>query len=213
MPRVRRSYVPVDQWERYKQIVNDFIDNDAGRQPFLWLRRIEQPLSYGEDSGILYNPVQLEGLFHYNYIKSWPTNSQTVSGELDFTNIVLYISANLLEANNFLTQYGYWDFNWSQDRFILNGKVYRPGGDTQVAQAREQALLFFVILYREDPQETEQLLQAYTTDQASVVTNDGIYLVDAKGKQIRDILGLPLQFNSKDRPDIPAKNTTLKFKK
>lgn len=205
MPRTRRSFVPLDQWEQYKQIINDFIDNDAGKQPFIWLRHIEQPLSYGEDSGTIYNPIQLDGLFHYNYIKSWPTNSERTSGELDYTNIVLYISANLLNSNEFLNQYGYWDFNWSQDRFILNGKVYKPGGDTQVAQARETPLLFFLILYREDPQETEQILNTYITDTASIATNQGTYIVDVNGKRVRDILGTPLKVNTQSKLDTFSK--------
>ena len=217
MPRVS-SYVPIDQWERFKDIINDFVDTDAGRQPFLWLRRIEQPLSYGEDSGIIYNPVKLEGLFHYNYIKTWPSNTSRITGDLDITNIVLYISANLLGSNGYMDSYGYWDFNWTEDRFILNGKVYKPGGDTQVAQARDQALLFFVILYREDPQETENLLNSYVTQDTAIATNNGVYLVDTTGKTVRDLLGMPLQI-SQDKPDIPAQKSiktidgrTIKFK-
>lgn len=205
MPRVESSFVPVDEWEQFKQIINDFVDNDAGRQPFLWLRRIEQPLSYGEDSGIVYTPVQLEGMFHYNYIKTWPTNTERVSGEINLTNLVLYISANLLGSNGYLNQYGYYDFNWSEDRFILNGKVYKPGGDTQVAQARDQALLFFIILYREDPEDTNKLLQSYITDTTQIATKEGVYLMDSKGRRVKDLLGLPL-FPNKSTPDIPARN-------
>ena len=53
------------QWERYKKIITDFIDVDAGKQPFLWLNKIAQPLAYGEDSGAKYIPTQLDGLFQY----------------------------------------------------------------------------------------------------------------------------------------------------
>lgn len=191
-------------WAKYKSIVNNFINNDSGTQPFLWLKKIEQPLSYGEDSGIVYEPRQLDGLFHYNYIKSWPTNNETIAGESDITNIVLYISADLLRRNKILNEYGYWDFNWSEDRFILNGKVYKPGGDTQVAQAADEALLFFIILYREDISEQKKLLEEYTTDTMFVTTSKGTWLVDSKGKQIKDIYGRTLRF-SRD-PDIPSIN-------
>lgn len=191
-------------WAKYKSIVNNFINNDSGTQPFLWLKKIEQPLSYGEDSGIVYEPRQLDGLFHYNYIKSWPTNNETIAGESDITNIVLYISADLLRRNKILNEYGYWDFNWSEDRFILNGKVYKPGGDTQVAQAADEALLFFIILYREDISEQKKLLEEYTTDTMFVTTSKGTWLVDSQGKQIKDIYGRTLRF-SRD-PDIPSIN-------
>ena len=125
-------------WDKYKSIINNFIDVDAGKQPFLWLRKINQPLAFGEDIGVKYVPYQLEGLFQYNFIKTWASSGRnTISGELDNGNMVLYISANLLRENNLLNKYGYWDFNWSEDRFVLNGKVYKPSGDTQVAQASD----------------------------------------------------------------------------
>lgn len=192
MPRRRISRVTEVDWTKYKNIINDFIDIDAGKQPFLWLRKINQPLAYGEDMGSVYTPIQLDGLFNYNYIKSWPTAKESVTGELDMGNTVLYISANLLRINRFLDKYGYWDYNWSEDRFILNGKVYKPGGDTQVAQAKEEALLFFVILQREDPEETNRILQSYAS-QIQVVTNDGIWLVDSEGNTVESICKLPIK--------------------
>lgn len=190
MPRIRR--VSDVDWTQYKNIINDFIDNDSGRQPFLWLRKIEQPLAYGEDSGVVYEPVQLDGLFMYNYIKTWPINPQSLTGELDIANMVLYISARLLSENGFLDDFGYWDYNWSEDRFIVNGKVYKPGGDTQVAQAKDEALLFFVTMKREDPQETENILNSYASPTSRVVTTQGTYTIDSSGKQLRDMRGLPL---------------------
>lgn len=187
MPR-SNSYVPDNAWDQFKNIINHFVDNDAGKQPFLWLRYIEQGLPYGEDSDRLYEPVKLDGLFHYNYIKSWPTNSERVSGELDLTNIVLYISANLLKQGEYLDKYGYWDYNWSEDRFILNGKVYKPGGDTQVAQAKDTPLLFFVILYREDPQESQAILNAYAPENFITLDSRGKTVTQVKGKQIKDLI-------------------------
>ena len=173
-------------WSRYKKVVGDFIDQDAGRQPFIWLSKIEQPLAYGEDGGIRYCPVVMEGLFYYNFIKTWPNQTQLTSGELDLTNCVLYISAQLLRKADYLDKYGYWEFNNSEDRFVLNGKVYKPSGDTQVAQAEDEALLFFIILQREDDQETSKLLQEYAANESRVITNQGIFLIDSSGQKVRD---------------------------
>lgn len=192
--RIRR--VSDADWNQYQNIINDFIDNDAGRQPFLWLRKIDQPLAYGEDSGIVYEPVQLEGLFLYNYIKTWPINTQSLTGEFDIGNIVLYISGRLLGNNGFLDEYNYWDFNWSEDRFILNGKVYKPGGDTQVAQAKDIPLLYFVTMKREDVTESENILNSYATPTSRVVTQAGTYILDSSGKQLKDMRGLPLKIPS-----------------
>ena len=43
----------------------------------------------------------------------------------------------------------YWDLNWQEDRFVINGLTYRPSGDTQLAQAKDEALVFMVILKRD----------------------------------------------------------------
>lgn len=159
---VKVSRVPTKEWDKYKSIINDFIDEDAGKQPFVWLRKINQPLAYGEDGGIRYLPVILEGLFQYNYIRTWPANKSTLSGELEGENMVLYISARILRENGYVNEFGYPDLNWSEDRFLLNGKIYKPDGDTQVAQAKDEALLFFIILKREEPQEATQILNSQT---------------------------------------------------
>lgn len=159
---VKVSRVPTKEWDKYKSIINDFIDEDAGKQPFVWLRKLNQPLAYGEDGGIRYLPVILEGLFQYNYIRTWPANKSTLSGELEGENMVLYISARMLRENGYVNEFGYPDLNWSEDRFLLNGKIYKPDGDTQVAQAKDEALLFFIILKREEPQEATQVLNSQT---------------------------------------------------
>lgn len=157
----RRSRVSQVDWDKYKEIVQDFIDEDAGKQPFRWLKKIELMSAFGEDSSPRYNAIPLEGLFHYNYVKTWPSARATTSGELENGNLVLYISARAIKEAGYMDQFGYWDFNWVEDRFILNGKVYKPGGDTQVAQAKDKALLFFVILQREDIEESRSLLKRY----------------------------------------------------
>lgn len=188
------TFVKDKSWERYKKIVNKFIDNDSGRQPFIWLHKVNQPSAYSEDGNVSYIPTVLEGLFQYNYIKTWVSNQQrnSISGELDNGDQVLYISANLLKKGNLLNNYGYWDFNWAEDRFIINGKVYQPGGDTQVAQAKDVPLLFFVILQRISPEEQEKLLQGYSGPELKIVNSRGIFLRDVKGKFIRDLLNQPI---------------------
>ena len=169
------AYVSDKSWDRYKRIINNFIDKDAGKQKFIWLRRVNQPSQYAEDSSPVYVPVYLDGLFHYNYIRTWANNRlrDGVSGELQYDDQILYISANQLEEKGYLDEYGYWKFDWAEDRFIVNGKVLQPGGDTQVAQAKDEALLFFVILQRMSPEETEKILATYySTDEGTGTIGD-----------------------------------------
>lgn len=161
MVRRKRSRVPNKAWARYKNDIRDFVELDAGYQPFLWLRKIQVPNLYGEDQGPEYEPIILRGLFHYNYIRTWPINNNYPSGELEGENQVLYITKSYLEEQGYLNDSGYWDFDWSGDRFITGGKVYKPDGDTEVAQAKDDPLLFFLILNREDPSESARLVKKY----------------------------------------------------
>lgn len=154
---VRRKRVNQATWDNYKSIVNDFVDEDAGKQKITWLRRIRQPLPYGEDNGYKYNPIIIEGLLQYNYIRTWPSLKETVSGELDGINLTFYITKRSIEEDGYMTGEGYWDFDWVQDKFLINGRVYSPSGDTQVAQASDEPLLFFIVLKRETPEMTEEI--------------------------------------------------------
>ena len=136
-------------WETYKKIIKNFLDIDSGRQPIHWLKHINQLNPYGEDICDKYFDIKLEGLCFYNAFRNWPINKVTSSGELDEENLTIYISKSQIEAKGYLTEEGYWQFNWSEDRFIINGICYKPSGDTQVAQAKDEALVFLVILRRD----------------------------------------------------------------
>lgn len=171
------TYVKDKSWARYKAIVNNFINNDAGKQSFLWLHKIDQMPAFGEDRPVAYVPALLEGLFHYNYIKTWANNRQrdTDSGELNQGDQVLYISADLLRKGGYIDENNYWDFNWAEDRFIINGQVYQPGGDTQVAQAKEEALLYFIVMQRMNPEEVQHILYYKAPDTVRLTTGDGVW--------------------------------------
>ena len=81
--------------------------------------------------------------------RSEDTVKATVTGELDDENLSILVTKSYIEQLGHLTPEGYWDFNWSEDRFVINGITYKPSGDTQVAQAKDEALVFMVILKRD----------------------------------------------------------------
>lgn len=145
-----KKIIPDSVWDHYKSIVSDFIDNDAGKQPIVWKRYSSNLLPYGEDSGETYDNIPLDVLVGYNSFRTWPINRATTSGELDAQNLAIWVSAKLLRYRGFLNESGYWEFNRSLDRFIINGIEYKSSGDTQVAQAKDEALLFMVVLKREE---------------------------------------------------------------
>ena len=136
-------------WSRYKKTVQDFLDQDAGRQPIIWAKHINQLLSYGEDSSPQYIFNVIEALCYYNAFRNWPINKSSVSGEQDEENLSIMISRQYLAEKGYLNADGYFDFNWAEDRFIINGIAYRPTGDTNVSQAKDEAIVFLIILKRD----------------------------------------------------------------
>lgn len=143
------SLVPNKSWDRYKQIITSFMDVDAGRQTIVWAKSVNQLLTHGEDYIPKYYRIDIEALCYYNAFRNWPINRPTIAGELDDENLSILVTTDYIRELGFLNKEGYWDFNWSMDRFVINGIVYKPTGDTQVAQAKDKALVFMIILKRD----------------------------------------------------------------
>ena len=138
-------------WNRYSAIVTNFINEDAGNQVIVWKRAITQPQLYGEDSsGKFYPDIEIEVLLAYNFFRAWPINKATTSGELDNQNCVIWVSLERLAKMELLDEHGYPMIDFSLDRFVIKGKVYKSSGDTDVAQAKDKPLLFTIILKREE---------------------------------------------------------------
>ena len=147
MTKTRFRYVSNKDWNRYKHIVQKFLEDDSGRQTVAWCRNIDQPLFMGEDVKPKYELVFIEVLCYYNAFRNWPINKATVAGELDDENLVILIPKSAV--TDYLNTMGYLKFNWSEDRFIINGIPYKPDGDTEVAQAKDEAIVFQIILKRD----------------------------------------------------------------
>lgn len=143
------QYIPNKSWDRYKNIIQNFLDIDAGKQKIIWAKNVDQLLSHGEDSTPQYFKKGIEVLCYYNAFRNWPINTNSMGGELDDENLSIMVSGRYLKEKGYLNANGYWDFHWASDRFEINGIVYRPTGDTQVAQAKDEALVFLVILKRD----------------------------------------------------------------
>jgi len=152
-------YVSNKSWKKYKDIVTKFLDDDSGKQVITWAKHVNQMLSHGEDLTPVYYGIEIEALCYYNAFRNWPLNQATITGEIDEENLSILISKNKIQELGYLNDNGYWDFNWAEDRFVINGIVYRPSGDTQVAQAKDEALVFLVILKRDRDNKVLQLIQ------------------------------------------------------
>lgn len=147
MTKLRSRYVRNRDWDRYKHIVQKFLEDDSGRQTIGWCRNINQMLFMGEDKAPKYQLILIEALCYYNAFRNWPINKATVSGELDEENLVILIPKSAIQP--YLNSDSYFQFNGSEDRFIINGIPYKPDGDTEVAQAKDEPIVFQIILKRD----------------------------------------------------------------
>ena len=154
------KFIPDKVWDKFDRIINNFVENDVGKQKIIWANKVDYLSSFGEDSGVEYVYRELEVLCNYNAFRNWPINKDTISGELDQENLCIIITKNYLEKLGYINDHGYFDFNWSEDRFILHGIIYKPSGDTEIAQSRGSNLLFQLILKR-DIDSTIDLDQVY----------------------------------------------------
>lgn len=154
-------YIPPSVWAHYEAIINNFLNTDAGVQDITWLARLPVLPLFGEDGGENYSIRTLKGLVNYNYIRVWPYNVPTPSGELDTTNVAVYLTKKSLDDGGYLNEKGYWKFDQVRDKFLIDGKMYRPSGETPVAQAKDHAMLFMVILETEDIGEAERIKNKY----------------------------------------------------
>jgi len=144
-------------WGRYKKIVVDFLDSDVGKKVIIWKKAITTPSQFGEDSpNTFYPDIQLEVLVGDNFFRTWPINRATLSGELDNQNCSIWVSAKKLLELGYLNSNGYWAFDKTLDRFIIDGITYKTSGDTETAQAKDTSLLFMVVLKREEIDNSRQ---------------------------------------------------------
>ena len=177
MTKTRSRYVKNIDWDRYKHVVQKFLEDDSGRQTIGWCRNIDQMYYMGEDKAPRYNLILIEALCYYNAFRNWPINKATVSGELDDENLVILIPKSSIKK--YLNSHGYFQFNWSEDRFIINGIPYKPDGDTEVAQAKDEPIVFQIILKRD-------------RDTKITVSDFDNVFNDINGVPFLDINGVPL---------------------
>lgn len=138
-------------WNKYRNVVQTFMDVDAGLQEITWLKHLQFPLPFGEDGyKDNFEEIKLNVLVNYNSFRIWPINVGTPSGDLDDMNCAILITKMSLEKRGYLDDLGYWVVDSILDRFLIDGKMYIPKGDTAVAQAKDKTLLFQITLKRED---------------------------------------------------------------
>lgn len=143
------AFLSSADWQEYKDIINEFHE-DANQEPIIWRRMTSNLHRYGEDGGETHVDTNLLGLVQYNFFRSWPINKTTTTGELDKESCMLYLNIEYLRGLGFLTADEQFAFRPAEDRFLIDGKLYKAAGDSQAAQAHDENLLLFIVLKREE---------------------------------------------------------------
>jgi hypothetical protein len=142
MPRISQKV-----WDKYKNIVTGFHD-EAAQDEIIWERYQEVIPFHGEDRPNTPNIMILKGMYQYNGFRVWPLTMYTQSGEEDKQSEVIIFSMEYLRSLNLLDSNGKLMYNQAKDKFVHKGIRYESGGDTFLAQAKDEPLLFLLILKR-----------------------------------------------------------------
>lgn len=136
-------------WDAHVKAINGYND-DANQETIIFKRAIVTTSRYGEDNNLKYRDIELKGLVQYNYFRSWPVNQATDTGENDKESCMVYFNIEYLKTKNMLNEYNQLLMDPSMDRFIIAGVLYKPSGESQIAQASDKVLMFYIILKREE---------------------------------------------------------------
>ena len=77
------AYISDGDWNRYNEIINNFINEDAGKQLITWRRYAGNLASFGEDAGLSYVEDTLEVLAGYNNFIALKSNGWTYALQLN----------------------------------------------------------------------------------------------------------------------------------
>ena len=138
-------------WQVYKNLINK-VHDDFNQDTITWKRFIRGKQRYGEDdiSHDNYTDINLLCLIAYNVFRTWPMTAKSVAGDLDKESIVVILNKKYLEDLGYLNTNSFFDMDPGKDKFIHHGLEYRASGETQVSQAKDEPLLFYIILSRQE---------------------------------------------------------------
>lgn len=118
-------------------------------KPVVWRRCVQYTNRYQED-GVTTQEITIHTLSNYNYMRSWPITVPVESGEIDRQSIQLLFLRKEFQDLSLLTPEGYLLMDPARDRFVMEGLIYKPVGDTFVSQAGSNDILISIIVKREE---------------------------------------------------------------
>ena len=142
------NYISDESWARFNSIISETLENDFTNTEITWYKYIDVPKVFAESSN-KYHEVKLVALKSYNYMRTWPINTQTPSGSRDNEHLVLWVSKRLLTERGLIVD-GALDIDIARDVFLIEGHYYRCGGDTPVSHAHNEDLAYNIICTRDN---------------------------------------------------------------
>lgn len=134
-------------WADYQSLIGvDALDTFA-QATIVWRRQITNVDRWKEDNveGQTQD-ITLRCLVNYNYMRSWPITNMTESGEIEQQSIQVLFFKDYLNGLGYVNNNGLFIYKPDYDRFVLDGLIRKPVGDSSVSQAKYGALLFEVIM-------------------------------------------------------------------
>ena len=137
-------------WDKFVSAMTDA--HDTFHQKEITWRRLKSELNFhGEDNTVNgYTDVTLRVQLNYNLMRTWPIAFRTETGDLDRQSVQIMINKLYLNGLGYIGANGRFTYDASQDKFIIDGLVHIPVGDTAGSQAYEDDILFTIIVKRDE---------------------------------------------------------------
>lgn len=135
-------------WSKFKSIHRTFFEGIAAR-PITWFRLKSNHDRWGEGESPQYEEIELKAVLGYNYFRTWPTNQFTETGALDKESMYVYINRQYLKELGYINKNGNFDMDPVHDKFLIDGIMYYPDGDSNIALAYDDPMYYMIILSRE----------------------------------------------------------------
>lgn len=131
----------------FKRLFNEDAQDTFAKTTIIW-RRLVNPSAdrYREDiTSDTTQDITLHCIVNYNYMRSWPVSGLAESGQLEEQSVQVLFVKDYLNKLGYVTN-GRFNYQPDFDRFILDGLIRKPVGDSSVSQAFDEALFYEVIL-------------------------------------------------------------------
>jgi|SRR5882757_4846236 len=139
-------------WDSFRALHETDVQDTFFQQQIIWKRQRTRVDRFGEDnSSATVDSISLKCLLNYNFMRTWPISKTGEAGETDEQSIQIYFGKKYLRDLGYLDANDYFAYDPGYDRFVIDGMIMKPMGDSSVAQIQTNSLLVSVIVVRQPP--------------------------------------------------------------